>query len=295
MLRRQQLPASLADREDLLSGKDLTDAGVSADGIRSLVGREITRLANDLFVADTAPSWEQHLAAGLQLGGQHAAAYRMTVLALDGLAPKAFPIEILTTTGEQPRHRSWVRFFRSDLPNRRFSETEIGRRVGIDDSVIDAMCRHDELQAIALVSRVLQERRTTPERLTAVIEGRRRVRHRPLLERILADAAGVESVLERIYDDRVAAPHDLPPMVRQFVVPETGHRADGAYVELRKLIELDGAGFHDPVADQELDNLHASFGWSTQRFGWKHCWVTPCTTARMVVGGEPPQRCRRCR
>ena len=49
-------------------------------------------------------------------------------------------------------------------------------------------------------------------------------------------------------------------MVRQYVVPETGHRADGAYPKRRALIHLDGARYHDPDADRDLDNRHAALG-----------------------------------
>lgn len=292
MYRRQELPDSLRNRTHTLSNRGLSKAGITGDGIRSLVGRELTRLGPDLYVLGTDPTWEQYLRAALELGGPQAVAFRRTALALHGLADRVLPVEILTPSTDQPKRRSWAWFGRSDL-NRLVLRSDIPR-VGLEDTIIDVAGVRDELGAIALVSRALQERRTQPSRLATVIEARRRVRHRPLLERILEDAAGVESVLERVYDDRVAGPHDLPPMVRQYVVPETGHRADGAYLEGRKLLELDGARYHDAEADRRLDNRHAALGWATFRFGWADCWTDPCTTARVISGGAPPKRCRRC-
>lgn len=294
MHRRQALPATLRNRTTPLSGRDLARAEVTRDGVRSLVGRELTRLSPDLYVVGTDPSWEQHLRAAIDLAGEGAAAFRRTALALHGLAPRELPVEVVGRSHRQPRSRSWVRFVRSDLPSRQLERRAGLLRVGLEDSVIDAVGVSSEIAAIALVSRALQEQRTTPERLRGVVDGRRRVRHRVVLEHILDDACGIESALERIFDDRVAAPHDLPPMTRQFVVPETGHRADGAYVSRRTLIELDGAAYHDPATDRALDNRHAAAGWATLRFGWSDCWSTPCHTARAVAGGDPPRACRRC-
>ena len=294
MFRRQTLPRVLAGKTAPLTGRDLAAAGVSADGVRSLVGREITRISADLYLLGTDPTWEQHLAAAIELGGPDSAAFRRTALALHGLAPRELPVEIIGPSHHQPRSRPWARFVRSDLPSRVIEASRDPRRVALEDSIIDVVGVSDELGAIALVCRALQERRTTPARLRAVIDRRRRVRHRGVLERILDDASGIESVLERVYDDRVAAPHGLPPMTRQFVVPGTGHRADGAYVDAHTLIELDGAEYHDREADQLLDNRHVGLGWATFRFGWADCWSTPCATARTVWAGDPPRKCPRC-
>lgn len=293
MFRRQLLPATLRGTTTAMTGRDLARAGVSPDGVRSLVDREITRLSEDLYVLGTEPTWDQHLAAAVELGGPGSVAFRRSALALHGLLPRELPVEVMTSSHHQPRSRSWVRFVRSDLPSRSIEDHE-PRRVGLEDSVVDMVGISDELDAIALVHRALQERRTTPARLRTVVDRRRRVRHRTVLEHVLDDAEGIESVLERMFDDRVLAPHDMPPMVRQFVVPGSGHRSDGAYLATRQLIELDGAQYHDPKADQALDNRHAALGWSTFRFGWADCWVRPCMTARIMCGGAPPKRCRRC-
>lgn len=278
----------------LLSSADLASAGVTRDGVASLAGRELTRITPGLFVLGSEPTWRQYADAALQIAGDGAFLFRRTALALHGLGEEVLPIEVLTATHDQPRSRSWVRFARSDLRSRVLEERE-RPRVGLDDTLIDVSDKTDELETIALLTRALQERRTTVARVRSVIDQRRRVRHRALIEHVLDDAAGVESVLERLYIDNVETPHGIEPMTRQFVVPSSGHRSDGAYLERGALVELDGSAYHDDKADRILDNRHAALGWSTLRFGWADCWVTPCATARIVSGGAPPKTCRRCR
>ncbi|WP_153505978.1 hypothetical protein [Cumulibacter manganitolerans] len=297
MFSRQRLPSPIAERAAqpgaITTTRELRECGVTPDGIRSLVGRELTRLAGGVHAIAPSAGWDHYLAASLVLAGDGGTAFGTTALALHELGPRVLPIEVLARTHDRPRGRPWVRFVRSDYPGRVVEDKE-PPRIALEDTVIDVVGTLDELDAIALVSRALQERRTAPQRLSAVVDRRRRVRHRALLDRILADAAGIESALERVYDDLVVTAHALPPMRRQYVVPGSGHRSDGAYLDARALVELDGAAYHDRKRDRALDNRHAGLGWVTFRFGWADCWVTPCSTARVLWGGPPPKRCRRC-
>lgn len=284
-----------------LSGED----GVIA--VESLRERGVTRKIQGRLVRDgvlhqftppllslAPPSWEARLAAALRIGGEYAAAYGPTSLALYGLTERELPLHIVVPTRSHPRDRDWVCFHRKEPGARRVLANLTPRRVALDDSVIGALACLDEIAAIALLTRVTQERRTTASRLLEIVDGRKRVAHREVVTKILRDGAGLESALEWAYAVRVEQPHELEPMVRQYVVPETGHRVDGAYPARGKLIHLDGARYHDPDADRDLDNRHAALGYASFRFTWSDCWSTPCRTAGTVTGGAPPTRCPAC-
>lgn len=229
----------------------------------------------------------------MRIGGGSSAAYGTTALALFGIGEQRLPAQVMVSDGAHPMPRDWAVFHRITRGARRILDLDIPR-VAFDDSVIDALGQVGELEAIALVTRVIQERRTTSTRLLAVLQTRSRVAHREVVERILRDGAGIESALEYTFADRVERAHGLPRMVRQFVVPETGHRADCAYPDRRTLIHLDGARYHDPEIDRMLDNQHARLGYLAFRFGWVDCWSRPCRTAAVLADGALPRRCRRC-
>ena len=222
-----------------------------------------------------------------------AAAYATTALALFGVGEQRLPVHVLASSPAHLTPRPWAVFHRLNIGTRRIVDLDIPR-VAFDDSVIDALGQLDELDAIALVTRVIQERRTTAARLLNVVHVRRRVAHRELVEKILRDGAGIESALEHTFAERVERAHNLERMDRQFIVPGTGHRADGAYPERRALIHLDGARYHDPEADRALDNYHAKLKYASFRFGWADCWSWPCRTAAVLADGPLPRRCRRC-
>lgn len=285
---------AVASVDQILTTETLRKLDISSTVQERLVRNGlIGRLSAGLYSV-VPPTWRGYVEAAVHIGGEGAAAYGITSLALHRLVDQDLPVHVITSRASQPRSRSWVTFHRGDLIARRVLPLELPR-VGFDDSIIDGVGQLDEVDAIALLTRAIQERRTTPQRLLEIVESRARVAHRRLVSMILLDGAGIESALEHAYVTRVESPHSLEPMRRQFVVPETGHRADGAYPERRALIHLDGARFHDPELDRQLDLRHAGFGYSSSRITWNDCWIRPCATARNMSGGEPPRRCRRCK
>ncbi|WP_153505301.1 hypothetical protein [Cumulibacter manganitolerans] len=285
--------AALADADGVIDADALRSIAVTRLVQARLLGAGLLhQLAPTLFAV--APvSWRSRVGAALRLGGPRAATYGPTSLALHGVGDESLPVHVVLPPAVRVRDRDWVRFHRSDL-DRLVLVNHAPRRVGLDDSVVDAVGMLDELAAVALITRVVQERRTTALRLLQVAQRRPRLPHRRIVLLVLRDGAGIESALEWVYADRVERPHGIAPMRRQFVVPETGHRADGAFVDRRWLIHLDGAAYHDADADRRLDVRHAALGYSSSRLTWSDCWGTPCATARLLAGGEPPRRCRRC-
>lgn len=299
MRERLQLSADLlalaARHGNVVDLSELRGAGVGDSPLQRMRGTELQPLGAGWFAIGT-PTWHGYLHAALAIGGRQAVACRATALALDGLGPRSMPIQILAPT--QLRSRDWVRFVRGELRFRDVKRAKEPPRTGPETSILDQVNTLDGADAIALVTLALQQQRTTPQRLLDGLRRRSRQRHRQLMEDLLRDACGLHSVLEHAYAVRVERPHRLPHAVRQYVVPETGHHSDLAYPETRHLIELDGVEFHDPQADQQLDNLHAAYGYSTQRYGWFTVTSAPCQTADLVattIGADPnDHRCRRC-
>lgn len=284
----------MADADGVLTGTGLSAGGVS----RSVQGRLIRggtlhSFSQSLF-AVAPPTWATQLAAALRIGGADSLAYGTTSLALQGVGERCLPLYVLVPPTSHPRDREWVTFRRGGLNGRKALMNISPARVAFDDSVLDALDVLDEAAAIALVTRVIQERRTTAHRLLKLADGRARVPHRVVVGGLLRDGAGIESVLEYVHLNRVERSHGLEPMVRQYVVPETGHRADGAYPARRALIHLDGARYHDPDVDRDLDNRHSALGYTSFRFTWSDCWAQACATAARVTGGDVPRRCPRC-
>lgn len=285
---------ALASSERILTVRRLRAQGISTTVQTRLARHELIYPVGDGFFSVGPPTWLGYIEAALHIGKAEAAAYGTTALALHGMAEHELPVHIITPRTTQPRSRSWVTFHRSDLATRQLLDHHELRRIGFEDSIVDALGQVDETGAIALLTRSIQERRTTAQRLLEIVNSRSRVAHRSIVLKILRDGAGIESALEHAYVTRVESPHGLEPMQRQFIVPETGHRADGAYPERRALVHLDGARYHDPEVDRLLDLQHGAFRYSSSRITWSDCWIRPCTTARIMAGGPLPRRCRRC-
>lgn len=164
-------------------------------------------------------------------------------------------------------------------------------RVRVEEAALDVAARTPtDLGAVALLADVCQSRRTTAARLLDALAGRRRLRRRDWLDRVLHDLAdGTCSVLEHGYLTRVERAHGLPRAHRQ-------HRAvshlgltlrDVDYDPLPLIVELDGRLFHDSAGqrDRDLDrDLDAAVdGRDTIRLGWGQVFDRSCRTAGRVA------------
>jgi hypothetical protein len=158
--------------------------------------------------------------------------------------------------------------------------------------------------AVAVLSDVCQQGRTTPARLLAALDSRPRLERRRLLRCVLDDvASGSYSALERRYLTRVERPHGLPTGARQRrVTPgRTVQYRDVEYVGLATVVELDGRLGHEAARDRwlDLDRDISSLliGDVTVRLGWGQV-LEPCRAAisvgRLLVARGWPDRPRRC-
>jgi very-short-patch-repair endonuclease len=111
---------------------------------------------------------------------------------------------------------------------------------------------------------------------------------RELLEERLLTARPDESVLERRLADLVRR-YDLPPMAVQHEVWHAGRfigRVDGAYVDRRLAIEVDGFEHHSsPEAfqrDRTRQNRLVALGWTVLRFTWDDVVRRPAMVASTI-------------
>lgn len=143
--------------------------------------------------------------------------------------------------------------------------------------------------AMALVLRACQRRLTVPDRLSAAMARRKKMRWRTMLEGALDDArGGVQSLLERRYLYRVERAHGLPAGERQLPGMVNGRRVwrDVYYRGYRTLVELDGRLGHEGdgrLHDLRRDNAATVHGDDTLRFGWPDVTDTACRAAEQVA------------
>ncbi len=162
-------------------------------------------------------------------------------------------------------------------------------RTRVDETVLDLVdTAGTAAEAVDVVTRACQRRRTTASRLRVASEQRKQLRHRRLLERLLADVAqGAQSPLELAYLRQVERPHGLPPSKRQRAGrTRSSTWRDVVYLDLGVIVELDGSAAHPDdqrSEDQWRDNeAQAVRDGATLRYGWRHVAGHACGTAGQV-------------
>ena len=143
--------------------------------------------------------------------------------------------------------------------------------------------------AVAWAIKACQRRLTTPDRITAALARRNRVRwRRDLTDAVAEVRTGVHSPLELRYLRDVERKHGLPRGDRQAVIIRSGTRqyADVRYTEYGVVVELDGVLAHPAEArkyDSRRDNANTLDGFQTLRYGWVPVAYHACAVAREVA------------
>jgi hypothetical protein len=187
----------------------------------------------------------------------------------------------------QPGLKVHIRY---DLDRRRHPARE-PPATRLEDTVIDLVDDASTTeQAIDVVMRACQRRRTTPTRLAQTGRERKKLRRRQLLIEVLSEVlAGVQSMLERNYRRDVEIAHGLPGGTRNRAEGVPGRRRyrDVRYKKFGLVVELDGQAAHpaqgrdrDDIRDNELLETE---GVRTLRYGWKSVAGRPCAAAAQVA------------
>jgi hypothetical protein len=168
--------------------------------------------------------------------------------------------------------------------------TALPPRTTVEETALDlAGAARSAEDAVAWVLRAVASRRTTVERMSTALRRRSRIRWRSEIGYALDPVnAGVHSILEFRFVNRVERPHGLPSGIRQRPA-RRGLRqeyADTAYEEYATLVELDGRAAHPESSrrlDANRDNANIADGWVTLRYGWIEVSERSCEIAAQLA------------
>lgn len=292
----------------------LTSEQASAYGLgRHSIGRLLDagqwqRLDRGLYLtSNQQPSWLALAWAGTLIGGDHARIARTGAAYLHTLS--SAPPDLIHVL--VPEHRvvaprqSWV--FERERPGVRSAASMGGPpRTTVAETVLDLCQDADSEQVVGWVSTALQTRLTSSASLRRALAGRRRFRHRRLVEELLTDVdEGAETALELAYLRDVERAHGLPRGDRQQSRDRSPDRRDVVYKEFQLVVELDGRLGHTGngrFRDMRRDNAAVLAGETTLRYGWGDVTGQPCAVTWQVEGvlqhrgwADAASSCRRCR
>ena len=182
-----------------------------------------------------------------------------------------------------------VLHYSSRLPGARHP-ARLPPQTTLEETVLDlADVSRTAEDAVAWAIRACQRRLSTPDRITAALTGRNRVRwRRDLTDAVAEVRTGVHSPLELRYLRDVERRHGLPRGDRQAVTIRRGARqyADVRYTEYGVVVELDGVLAHPAEArkyDSRRDNANMLDGYQTLRYGWVPVAYHACMVALEVA------------
>jgi hypothetical protein len=251
-LSRRALRSSIASElgvlnDGLLHRADLRARGVSRHDVRTEVlcgrwerkGRHTVRIGEGDLTGPALLRWAVwESGSGAMLDGAAAlVAQGMTGLALNG-------IDVSIPRNNRRWRLPGVRVrYRSVMP----PATEVGiRRVRVPQAAVNAaLWARSDREAALILCLALQQRLLRPEDLALAWRARRHGRHRPGLDRIVADLTdGARSLGELDFARRCRC-YGLPAPTRQVVRPASGGRVylDAAWEDIGLVVEVDG-GHH---------------------------------------------------
>lgn len=145
--------------------------------------------------------------------------------------------------------------------------------------------------AIAVLARAVQRRKTTVAAVTAELEQRRTHRHRRALELSLGIVEeGAESVLEVDFVTRVVRPHGLPEFRMAVPARAAGLSIRRDFIDDRHriVVELDGRVAHEGRrgADIRRDRSTAAQGALTLRAEWVDVYYDACQLAAEIFATQ---------
>ncbi|HEY4850246.1 MAG TPA: type IV toxin-antitoxin system AbiEi family antitoxin domain-containing protein [Streptosporangiaceae bacterium] len=277
----------------VLSRQQLLNAGFSEDLINARLRRGRWRQIHLGIYATFTGEWsrEVRMWAAVLRAGVGAALSHHTAAELDRLVKDPAPlIHVTVPTSRRVVapvpglivHRSG-RILQARHPSR------LPPRTRVEETVLDLVgAARTAGDAFEWLFRACGGRHTTPERIHAAMETRKKLRWRAEITSALGDVGcGVHSGLEHRYLRDVERPHGLPRAIRQARVVR-GRRTeyrDVLYEEYLVVVEVDGAAAH-PAEDRWLaahrDNAGAVDGTITLRYSWADIMTRPCEVAAEI-------------
>jgi hypothetical protein len=276
----------------VLSRHQLLNAGFSEDLINARLRRGRWRQIHLGIYATFTGEWSREVMmwAAVLRAGAGAALSHHSAAELDRLVRE--PVPLIHVTVPSNRRVAPVQGLIIHLSGRILQARHPSRlppRTRVEETVLDLVgTARTAGDAFEWLFRACGGRHTTPERIHAAMEARKKLRWRAEITAALGDVAGgVHSGLEHRYLRDVERPHGLPRAIRQARVVRgwrTEYR-DVLYEEYLVVVEVDGAAAH-PAEDRWLaahrDNAGAADGTITLRYSWADIITRPCQVAAEI-------------
>lgn len=289
------LNALQALQAGVISRRQVLAAGHCDSDIRRLVRRRVLSPVHDGVYADhTGPlTWLQRAWAAVLLHEPAALSHDSALRAVDGPARRdrvdTEPIHVAVDRTRTVVRRPGITVHQvTQFADKSLLHTS-PPRMRVEEAGIDvAALAVDDLSGIAVLSGLVQSRRTTAARLQQALTGRTRIARRKLMAEVLGDIAdGACSALEHRYLNGVERAHALPTAGRQVRHSLKGPvYRDVDYGRFGLIVELDGRHFHDDALsrdrDLERDLDTALQSNDTVRLGWGQVHQRACETAAKV-------------
>lgn len=289
------LPALLSRQSGVVSRRQARELGLTDNDIRRLLRRrEWVAVHDGVYVDHTGQlTWRQGAWAAVLSMWPAALCHRSAIRAAEltsnpHAAHDGLPIHVAVDRDRTVGAPEGVVRHRIAAFDAKVLTAASPPRQHYEEAVIDvAAGARDSLGAIAVLAAAVGSRRTTAQRLGAVLAGRSRIPGRDFLAAVLVDvASGTCSVLEHGYLTRVERPHGLPCADRQMRAAAGGTvYRDVDYGGL--VVELDGRVVHGEFgqfdADLDRDLLTAADRRDTVRLGWGQVFHRPCDTAAVIA------------
>lgn len=298
MRHAQQMDAVtelLTEQCGVVGRRQLIASGLAPHDIRRLVRhRDLVLLLPGAYVNHTGvPTWKQRAWAALLSTstdpglGDVALSHQSALRIAEGPGRREVDhghIHVAIRHDRRLARREGVVLHRTEHFDDRVSGHRHPPRIHYEEAILDVAAESSNMEALALLARVVGDRRTTARRLIDRLERRPYIHARRWIADVLADVEqGTHSVLEHGYLTHVVRPHRLPIPTRQAreVTPIGVAFRDASYRGL--LVELDGRLFHSSLAqrdaDLDRDLVALVAGRRTLRLGWGQVFDRPCATA----------------
>jgi hypothetical protein len=278
----------------VISRRQVIEAGGTDHDIARMLRRRLwSRVFEGVYVDHSGElTWVQAAWAAVLFSWPAALSHDSALHAAEGPGRRTrddSPIHVMVARNRHLTAPSGVRLHRRRDAELLIQWNLTPPRVRYEQAAIDvAASASSELDAISVLSRAVQSRRTTARRLSETMASCERLPRRAWIAGVLDDIArGTCSVLEHGYLNRVERPHGLPRARRQARgVGRVGRiYRDASYDEPLE-IELDGRLFHDSTEgrdrDFDRDLVTQVQGRLTTRLSWGQVFERPCWTAGQV-------------
>jgi predicted transcriptional regulator of viral defense system len=291
-----QLPEMLREQAEsqrgMVTRQQALRAGLtrSAIGTRTGTGRWQRIYPGVLATFSGEPGREALLWAAVLRAGPGAALSHETAAELHGLSRKpAQLIHLTVPAGRRVEPVPGLAIHRSARIAQARHPCQAPPRTRIEETVLDlADTARTFDDALSWACAACGGRLTTPQRITAAMNRRAKLRYRNALRLALDDiTAGAHTILEHRYLHDVERPHGLPRAERQVRVVRGGRSQyrDALYRKYLVAVETDGRVAHPAEGrwrDVHRDNAAAADGIITLRYSWSDVTTRPCTVAAEV-------------